>query len=777
MKINSAISKQRVQELWDMIDKSRGEVPMEFLSVVSYLRKHGQQLSIPELMYIQQQIGDQGGPFVVPSSVAQFFSLLIESRRCHRVLNPVGGCGLLGAWIADKDPTLSIDVVIRFPEAANIIAPLELEALILHTGALNELQDQLNSYDAIVASGPIGLPRKCRTYETITGKVELKDDPTCLLIADVSERLNPDGFIASVVSHRFSFETGPRSIRANLERFGLHLSALLTFRPGIFVHTSLAFNLAIIDRRPRKSLFVAEVPEDLEGQKALVERLRRRKQGRTASQGRLVDPANFHGLVALEAYERYGKLAKNMGLESIPFSRAIPTIRVPRRGRSDFEHCEEHDHAVYLSEMAATKVTIRQAELPPRLKSYLQLLVDPDVVLPEYLAGWLNTSLGQALRQSAMTGGTIPRIRRSILTERKLYLPTMEVQRTVIQALHEIQRMRSELGELESRLWNQPGEATAIVEAVGNVNHEDRFSDWIETLPFPLASILRSYHALDRTPKEKYERLLYFFEAFTEFCATIHLSAFKTSSSRWQEHKRQIAKVLQRQHLSMMKASFGTWRAIVELMTGTLRKMLKDKESRLEACALYATANVTPLEIFASADIIGALQRVNNFRNRWTGHGGAVTESEAKKRHGLLVDDLSKLREVLGLRFNQYQLIEAHECEILDGPIFHCQIRRVMGSNPQLEHDAVDLITPATTGRLYLHNPGHNQALALLPLVQVCDKPQPVSYFYNRIEKSEPQLICYHFAAQSEMSSDNRALLNFLEEFEIRDAAKGEVEL
>lgn len=768
MNHDGTIGKHREKYLWKMLDKARGEVPMEFLPVVNYLRAQGENLGIDDQMHLQQWFGEGD----VTASVAQFFSYLIGARRCSRVLNPAKNLGLLGAWIADRDPTLSVDVVSRYNAATDVIAPLDLKGLTLHVGSLNETQHQLSdSYDAVVASGPISLRRERRTYETATGNVELSDEPACLLIVDISERLSLDGFIAVVVSPRFSFESGRRSVRANLERFGLHLSALLSLRPGTFIGTSLGFNLAVIDHKPRKMLFVAEVPEDLEGQKALVERLRKRKQGPTASQGRLVDPANFYGLAALEARERYDKLAKNKGLEAVPFSSAVPEIRVPRRGPSDSEYCEEHPHAVYLPEMATTNATTRQDELPPKLKSYLQLLVDPVVVLPEYLAGWLNAPLGQALQQSAMIGSTIPRIRRSILEERKLYLPTIEDQRMVIQTIREIQRIGGELGELESRLWDKNREVTDVAEAVGKVNHEDRLSDWIETLPFPLASILRSYYALDCSPKEKYEQLLHFFEAFTEFCAAIHLSAFKASNSRWQQQRQQISKVLRDQHLSLAKASFGSWRVITELMASNLRKMLADEESKPEACALYATASASPLEMFVSAEVVGALQRVNKFRNRWTGHGGAVTESEAEDRHELLVNELARLRKILGLRFNQYQLIEARECEVLDGPVFRCRIRRVMGSNPQLEHDTVDLTTPAVTGRLYLHNPGHDKALELVPLVQVCDRPQPASYFYNRIEGSKPQLISYHFATPSEMSSDNRALLDFLEDFEMSDTA------
>ncbi len=770
MKSNATIDKQRGQELWNLLDKARGEFPMEFLSVVSYLQEHGQKLSIAELMYLQQRVGDQGGTFVVPPSVAQFFSLLIESSRCDRVLNPAGGFGLLGAWVADGAPTLSIDVVSRFPEAANVIAPLDLNNLVFHAGAINETQDQLaDTYDAIVASGPIGLRRESRNFETDAGKVELHDDPTNLLIADVAKRLSPDGFMATVVSHQFSFKTGPRSVRANLKRFGLHLSALLALRPGIFVGTPLSFNLAIIDRKPHDTLFVAEVPEDLAGQTALVERLRNRKQGPTASQGSLVNPGSFYGFAAFEAQERYDKLAKNKGLIAVDFSQAVPTLRRTRQG-SNFEPLEEHPHAVYLPEMAKTPATTLQEDLPERLRSYFQLLVDPDVVLPEYLAELLNSELGESLRQSVMTGTTIPRINRNLLTESVLYLVPVSDQGLAIEARSEIHRLRSELSELESQIWERPRQVEHVIEALGKVNREERFDEWIETLPFPLASILRSYHALDQTDKDKYERLLHFFEAFTEFCAAIHLSAFSASDVHWQPELDELQRIMQKQHFSLERATFGLWCAIVGRLAGKLRSMLNGKDDeQAVAHSLYATASSIPLEMLSSKPLIGLLQRVNGFRNRWTGHGGAVTHLEAAERHRDLKKELEELRAIVGIKFLQYQLIEPRTAEILEGPLFRCRVRRVMGSNPQLEHQTVTVTTPAKKGALYLHNPGHNKVLELIPIVQVRDTPQPASYFYNRCERAELHLVSYHFTERSEVSSPSAALSTLFNDFMLRD--------
>ena len=169
--------------------------------------------------------------------------------------------------------------------------------------------------------------------------------------------------------------------------------------------------------------------------------------------------------------------------------------------------------------------------------------------------------------------------------------------------------------------------------------------------------------------------------------------------------------------------------------------------------------------MLASKDLVGLLQRVNSFRNRWTGHGGAVSSAEALVRRELLTKELETFREVVGSKFLQYQLIEPREAEILAGPVFRCRVRRVMGSNPQLEHQTVSVTTAAKTGVLYLHNPGHERVLELIPVVQVHETPQPASYFYNRLENAQLQLVSYHFAEKSEVSSTGEALIALLNEF------------
>jgi len=751
------ISEERKREIWSALDAARDRTPMHFLPMVRSLRAQGLQLDVIDLVYVQQRTSAWHGPLALPIPVATLYSHLIGSRECVKVLVLAGDVGLLGAWLAAHGSAQHIDAVTRYVDARELVAPLELPSLKLHIGTVDEVRAQLApAYDAIVATPPVGLKRERRTLQASAGQIELRDDPSSLLIAEVAEWVSPEGFLAFVMAPRFAREKGSQSVRRNLAQFGLHLSALLTFRPGTFAGTNVAFDLAVMERTKHERLFVAQVPEDSKAQAELIARLWQRKEGSTPGQGWLVSEDRFPGLSALEAQERARQLAAGKGLEAIQFGCAVNEIRLPKRRGTEFEHCEEHPQAVYLPQMARTPATTRRQQLPERLKSYLQLIVDPTVVLPGYLAELLNTPLGHAIREAAMTGTTTPRINCDLLRQGVLYLPPPSEQAQAMEALSSIRKLRSELTEVESQVWERPRRISDVLEAVANINHEDRFEDWLETLPFPLACILRSYHALDRTDKEKYERLLHFFEAFCAYGAIIHMSAFKTDDLRWKVQAEKLHEVLAAQNLAFEQPSFGMWRVVLERLASELRSMLNGKREDQEAVkALYRTADLNPLEMLSSKSLLGLMQRVNSFRNRWTGHGGSVSPKEAADRLELLRQDLEDLRGIVGTTFLQYQLIEPREAEILPGPLFRCRVRRVMGSNPQFEHQTVELTTPAVTGRLYLHNPGYAGGLELIPLVQVRDVPQPAGYFYNRLEKTGMRLVSYHFVDQTEVVGES----------------------
>ena len=760
------MTENRQDHLWQVLSDSRdSHLGMRSLKdSVRFLRQRGETLDIHDLLYIQRNFAERFEPEnFLPPVAASFFAGLLLSRQPSSVLNAWDRLGFFGAYLASESAVQKVQVVTPSPDAKELWDPLGLANLAIHVGALETLDGRLSEkFDAITGFPPINLQRQTRTMD---GGVELIDEFASFLMLEAGRLLADDGFLAFIVGPKFGVEPNPKSVRRNLENFGLHLSGLLRMRPGTFPGTGMAFDIAILERADRGALFVAEVPEEPIEQTRLITRLWSHQEGATTSQGRLVSPEFFRGLSNLEAVERAKKLAEGRGLEPVAFNRAVVALNSPRRRGTQFEPFEELPNSVYLPQMASTKATTRQEELPKRLKSYYQLVVDEDIIAPEFLAAYLNTPPGLELRESTMSGNIIPRISKALLEESVLWLPPLADQKQIHAAMSSIRLLRNELNELESRTGERPRRVRDVIRALGRINHEERFEDWLECLPFPLASILRSYRALDQTPKEKYERLIHFFEAFAAFVAMIHISAFKATPALWETQRTKLRQVLKNQNLSFRVPTFGLWRAVDDVFSAELRAMLHDPvENRELAAAIYRSADTSVLEALGAKSLPGLLQRTLVWRNRWLGHSGDVSTLDAEARHSSLRAELEQLREIIGTSFSGYRLIEPRTAEILEDPYYRFRVRVVMGSDPQLIHETIDLRTRAKTGSLYMHSPGHDEALELVKFVQVQDAPQPASYFYNRLEQNVPYFVSYQMAIQSEITDGSGIALKILDE-------------
>jgi hypothetical protein len=139
-----------------------------------------------------------------------------------------------------------------------------------------------------------------------------------------------------------------------------------------------------------------------------------------------------------------------------------------------------------------------------------------------------------------------------------------------------------ELTEFRRELWGNPRSSQSVVKplsalsgrlSTGLKQHtEDRLDQWFETLPFPLASILRTWQA---TPSQdfmsKHGHLLKFFEATAEFFSVILLSAYKSNDAIFEPHKQKLKELMAEQKLSFQRATFGTWKLVVEYLAKQTR--------------------------------------------------------------------------------------------------------------------------------------------------------------------------------------------------------------
>ena len=83
-------------------------------------------------------------------------------------------------------------------------------------------------------------------------------------------------------------------------------------------------------------------------------------------------------------------------------------------------------------------------------QNYIQLLVDPNIILKSYLSYFLNSYLGKRQLEilTSNIGGYIPKLNKSKLKEFEVRVPTLEVQKEIISAIEKSELMKRKIDEL-----------------------------------------------------------------------------------------------------------------------------------------------------------------------------------------------------------------------------------------------------------------------------------------------------------------------------------------
>jgi hypothetical protein len=445
-------------------------------------------------------------------------------------------------------------------------------------------------------------------------------------------------------------------------------------------------------------------------------------------------------------------------------------------------------NSLYIPLVGLSDVVNSTEAMTLKRQNYAQVVINPAISDARFVALFLNSELGRAIREANKSGATIPKLNRLGLEELKIFVPRLEIQSKTLDVAARIAGeqntlfgLQNDLSALNRELWNNPWQVedldsrlrtfSARLTAGATPHVAITLDQWFETLPFPLASILRAWQATpSQDYKTKHEHLLHFFEAVAEFLSVIYLSAFSSQKEIFADHKHRLAEAWKEQHLTLQRATFGTWKVIVEYFSKQTRNLLSgDAEKRAQCAELFSDPIYVLPEILSQKELAAILSTVNKMRNDWTGHGGVVSQAEAQLRNERLLTELQRLREAMSDGWQQVQLIRALHCLPRHG-VFDNEVAILVGSNSEFLKESRSMSSWLDVERLYLASHGSGRALLLLPLLQV--GPSPLSaknacYFFNRIDKDGIRFISYHFVDQPELkdlSSDTLAAINSLTE-------------
>ncbi len=644
---------------------------------------------------------------------------------------------------------------------------------------LRLLETLVGSIDIVVSCLPFG----ARTNEILTlfdtagNPVELMDDLGNLILAAATARLSKEGVGLFVVPPSFFF--AERSVLKRFAELGFNVDAALALPPGSFApYTAISTYLLVLKKAPPKPMFVAHLSNDSNTNSQILANLANAVEGGAVELGRYVDALEFRGIDSLRAGDYFETASKQIGFPAVVLEELAIEINLGRFG-DEFKF-PPASNAIFIPMIGQSDVVDSIDELTLKAQNYAQVVIDPTKSHATFIAQFLNCELGKKIREWGKSGATIPKLNKQTLKRLQVFIPDLATQQKMLEIEASLSAeentllsLQNDLLELRRDLWRNPRSADTVSDrlkafsarTVGELKEQASIGldQWFETIPFPIASILRAWQATPSDDyKTKHEHLLHFFEATAEFLSVILLSAFSGHEALYAFHKEKLKEAMAKQNLSFQRATFGTWKLVVEYLGKQIRSLLQEsgkkpedaKNDRAICASIFADSTLKLPSLLCSKDIAGILGVANKMRNDWSGHGGVVGQEEAKLRNEHLLGQVEKLRQAMSDVWDAAVVVNALHCKPRRG-LFENEIAILKGSNSEFLKESRAMSTWLDVDSLYIINGDQSGALKLLPLIQVSASPgtaKNACYFFNRTEREGARFVSYHFAGQPELT-------------------------
>ncbi len=747
---------EQLQKLWQHLERERGRYRLRGLhDLLSIAKEHDLAPTLEDLRALAARMQELSEG-VCPAIVAEFIVDCVSGRAAQAVLDPWSHQGtLLLPVVRSLKPERTLAICPNVDQV-EIARYLDADGIVSWCCAdpVKRLDEESGSFDLIVSCPPFGLRPSKERYDTPEAHVSVHDDAGNHALLKSCRLLTDGGKALFVVHPGFVSPSKTNGVYANMSRFGLRVEAYIGIPAGTFVPwTGIPTGLVLIGRGDRQPIFVAALAGNRDRNRVLIENMLARREGKELALGSIVDPQTFRGFEPLAAQERITRMAARSGLDPIPFADVFSEVNLT--ASSDPTDFENKPNAVYLPLIGRSDAVSSLSELTLKPHNYAQLIIDfSREDEPEYIAAFFNSPLGHVVRESACSGVTIPKITKKTLSHIDVFLPPPEIQRNALDAHSRIRGLVAELTELQQRMWMRPRTVDQTVRELNRVNNEERFTDWLASLPFPLATILWAYHAENVNFHKKLDHLDHFFEALAEFLATLFLSAFVRDDEIFKAERDKLRDALSRHHLSVERSTFGTWVKVAERLGKRARTMLNGAEEERARCKrLFMSHDHELLQSLLSSKLVGIMQDTNALRNDWRGHGGVVGDSIVIQRLDRLGVYLTKARECFGDMWSRYQLYRPREMKFVEGT-FSVSADMLVGLATPFETVTIQTSEPLEHGHLYFFADGETRGLKLLPLIRVLPSPDTAEnacYFYNRRQSDGVRFVSYHFEGGAEV--------------------------
>lgn len=704
--------------------------------------------------------------FIFDKQLISFIQHVVGGFEKKHILIPWAEAGILAKAIEESKPS-SLTCYDRFLQHSEFLKSILHESDVKNGDPYDFLANESDKYDLILGCPPFNLKSKV-TFKN--RNVSINSNYTDSFIAASLERLNKNGQAVFILPPSFLNQSSlKKDTWSLLSQFGVSVKAIIELPPGQWQNiTAIPSLLIIFEKGEQRKVFSAVYSDSPEIIQMITKNYQNERAGKRPKFGSLEDLNDFKGAGILEDEFELQRISHRAGLTGVKFDAIAKNIK---RVSLKKESPSPKDNTIIIP-LVNTPDIVTSFE-DPRLKQneLIQVELVPELANAEFVAEFLNHSpIGEIFRQSVMTSITLPRVLMSSLKSSTIYLPDIMVQNKAVEVNKKIRDLNSELSEIQNKLWTKPQSVEELSTKIATVNREESFTDWIDTLPYPLASILWSYHVKRDSKKEQYEKLLHFFEATSEFYATLLLSIVFSSSYLKSQLLSPIKEQLKKNNMAIERTSFGLWNTVYEFLAKALRKKLSNPEEKELMLGLLNTHKPETLNMLLDKRLATILKTTNTMRNEYLGHAGATGQKQAIERLDKLTEQLSIFRAISTGTWNYFSLIRPDNFQPKSNMI-NADCKLIMGTKTPFEHSNIEVKQTGYVDMIYLYAVDTGSIIRLLPFIKILTSKKTEEdgcYFFNKTNKGRYRYVSYHYEPDPEQFVScnllNDVLLEFQEE-------------
>lgn len=664
---------------------------------------------------------------LAPQIVIEFFKKLAIELKSENILNPCDKYGELLISILKEKDDCSCTGVFEIEDKDILKEVIDEKLNILDS--IEEIENN-RLYDLIVSVPPFGLRKMGSSFREYSLE----------LINDMKDILSHNGYIVFLLTSSTIESKSNKNGFDLLIQNGIYINGVIDLPQGTFApYTNIETKILIMSKSKTEKRFIANL-DDIRDVTSVVNSFVNKKSARNYTNGMFVDEKKYPYMSEFLKEKLFEKIYKGFIGHKYILRDIAEKINLPDKN-NEFNH---EKNSIYIPKIGKGDVVLTKDDFNIKSQNYIQIVLDQEKVSASYACFYFNTPGGKIIREKSATGHIL-QLNKVSVGNLPIIIPSLDDQIGIIETYRKMHDLENQLEAVKNKFLSKPAIYYEINRNIDNINNEETLEDWIETLPFPLASILRRY-VVTVDAKDRQEILFYFFEAYALFNSTILLSILG-------QYKKElpIGEILKDCNLDYyVRGSFGNWVVLLNSISNYLYKSFINKPDKKEEIKyFFKTNDMDVIEMLCDKDIINTLNKAKLYRNDWKGHGGICSDKIYKLHDNTLAELLNELRKKVRDIFKNLKLVRSINIKSCIKNNYTNNIEILMGSNSQFKKDTFETAGYGMDNlSIYIVIEDTQKLLKLIPLIIFKSSPESVKnacYFYSKTEKENTKYVSYHY--------------------------------